>query len=75
MVPLSEAHLRRLLREYVGYYHEDEPISGSPKRRQPVGRPHHIEAISVGEGCCTASYWWDPPPLRVARRGVGPGRA
>ena len=37
VVPLSEAHLRRLLREYVGYYHEDRTHLGLAKQT-PLGR-------------------------------------
>ena len=37
MVPLSETHLRRLLREYVRYYHEDRTHLGLAKET-PAGR-------------------------------------
>jgi len=37
VVPLSEAHLRRLLHEYVGYYHEDRTHLGLAKQT-PLGR-------------------------------------
>ncbi|OIP30655.1 MAG: hypothetical protein AUK47_24685 [Deltaproteobacteria bacterium CG2_30_63_29] len=37
VVPLSEAHLRRLLHEYVGYYHEDRTHLRLAKET-PMGR-------------------------------------
>ena len=41
VIPLNEAHLRRLLKEYVAYYHEDR-IHDSLGKDTPTGRP--IEA-------------------------------
>lgn len=38
VVPLGEHHLRRLLREYVGYYHDDRTHLGLCKEA-PAGRP------------------------------------
>ncbi len=38
IIPLNESHLRRLIREYVGYYHEDR-THDSLKKDTPNGRP------------------------------------
>ena len=44
VIPLNEEHLRRLVREYVGYYHEDRLHDSlekdAPCRRNVDGRPH-----------------------------------
>jgi hypothetical protein len=43
VIPLNEEHLRRLVREYVGYYHEDRLHDSlekdAPRRRAVEGRP------------------------------------
>jgi hypothetical protein len=48
VIALNEAHLKRLLRDYVAYYHEDRTHLGLGRnapnagfRQQDVGVPHH----------------------------------
>ena len=70
VVVANEAHLRRLLREYVAYHHEDRPHCGlgkqTPMRRAAQPKPSAAaKAIALPRvGGATSS-------LRVARRGAG----
>jgi transposase InsO family protein len=60
----DEAHLRRLLRDFVRYYHEERTHLGlgrdTPDRRPDQARPGP-RAIVVGEprvGCLHHRYTW-----------------
>ncbi|MDO8943723.1 MAG: integrase core domain-containing protein [Desulfobacterales bacterium] len=47
VIPLNEAHLRRLIREYVDYYHDDR-LHDSLEKDSPSHRP--VEAKPDGSG-------------------------
>ena len=47
VIPLNEAHLRRLIREYVDYYHDDR-LHDSLEKDSPCRRP--VEAKPDGNG-------------------------
>ena len=47
VIPLNEAHLRRLIREYVDYYHDDR-LHDSLEKDSPSRRP--VEAKPDGNG-------------------------
>jgi transposase InsO family protein len=52
VIALNEAHLRRLIRDYVNYYHHDR-IHDSPEKDTPT--PDWATMVSVASGVTTAS--------------------
>jgi putative transposase len=48
IIPLNESHLRRLIREYVAYYHEDR-THDSLKKDTPNGRPIEYRTTTVSK--------------------------
>lgn len=46
IIPLNERHLKRLLSEYIRYYHEDRTHLG-PGKGTPNGRSHAMAATQV----------------------------
>ena len=69
IVPFGEAHLRRLVLEYVRYHNEDRPHAFLGKGH---ARWAEASAAAIGRssGRRPASRRGHPPPLRVADRGV-----
>ena len=56
VIPLNEEHLRRLMREYICYFHEDRTHDGLGK--DPTESPSpRTEAVSEGDA--------DLPPARL----------
>ncbi len=66
VIPLNEEHLRRLIREYVRYYHEDR-IHDSLGKDTPYGRGSRNEAVSAGNGDFNRAPRWFASPLPLAR--------
>jgi hypothetical protein len=70
VVIFGERHLRRLLRDYVDYYHDDRTHLGldkqTPAKRQPAVKPAHRRRGA-------SATWRVAPSLRP--RGVGPRAA
>jgi hypothetical protein len=63
VIVLNERHLKRLMAEYVRYYHEDRTHLGLAKDT-PAGRPIAIRSAveskirSLGwAGCTTVTLW------------------
>jgi hypothetical protein len=62
VIVFNETHLRRLVREYLGYYHKDR-IHDSLEKDTPTPRP--IERRSAAQSCGRASRRRTPPSLYV----------
>jgi transposase InsO family protein len=64
IIALSEGHLRRLLREYVAYYHDDRIHDSlekdTPNRRPSEHRPSRLASVSASErlGGLHHRYYW-----------------
>ena len=69
VIVMNEAHLRRLMREYLSYYHQDRVHDSLAKdTSRPTG--HRAEASSECHRNRNAASRWSAPSLRVARSGV-----
>ena len=69
VIVANEAHLRRLLRQYVAYHHEDRTHCGLEKQT-PMRRAVQQQAVGEREGGRPASGRRPASSLRVAGRGV-----
>ena len=60
LIVLNQPHLRRLLRDYIRYYHDDRTHLGLEKDT-PGGR---TTAVAAEQGRVAAATRWIAPPLR-----------
>jgi transposase InsO family protein len=63
VIALSEAHLRRLIAEYVRYYHEDRPHD-SLQKDSPT--PRQTETKPPAATVCSMPRWRPSPTIRLA---------
>ena len=69
MIALNERHLRRLLRDYVSYHHQDW-IHDSLGKDTPETRPVEHQPTANANGDFAAAAGRMAPPLSVARGGL-----
>jgi transposase InsO family protein len=65
IIVLSEFHLRRLVREYLQYYHEDR-VHDTLSKDTPAGRLLEPEAERCGQSSGRSARRWPASPLSVA---------
>jgi len=70
VVVINAAHLHRLLRSYIAYYHDDR-CHLSLAKDAPNARAVTPLSFPVGEGGRPAARRWASPSVRVARRARG----
>jgi hypothetical protein len=69
VIALNEEHLRRILRDYVNYHHEDRLHDALEKRH---AEPAHCRATAgdEGDGDLDAAAGWAAPSVHVAARSI-----